>query len=288
MVSDRSNGSNWRSGIATKIGFVIVLAIAVAAIGWGWNYGLLQERTYEQEARQAHANQSKNSCYQIAKAEVQSPSVKKPDSKPCTPDEKAQQENDNRRDYADLVAQRSSALWAKIMGIAALIGMGLSAIGVVLIWTTFRETSKATKSTQINSEAYIWNERAWLEFTDWSWATANIRTTPIDAFPMVTIHNSGKSVAKIVRAASHEVDSGWKKIGCQTEWPVIGRLIKAGSTETLRAFPINLDASVKKQFIVDVEYMILGGETDAFECRFAMSLIRSNSSIGGFELEYSR
>jgi hypothetical protein len=159
MVFNRSNGINWRNGIATKLGVVIALAIAVAAIGWGWNYGLRQERTYEQEARQAHADQSKNSCYQVTKAEAQSPSVKKPDSKPCGPDEKAQQENDNRRDHADLVAQRSSALWAKIMGIAALIGMGLSFVGVALVWTTFREAKQANviaaKAAHDQLRAYI-------------------------------------------------------------------------------------------------------------------------------------
>lgn len=51
---------------AAKLGVAIALTIATAAIGWGWNYGLTQERAYEQEARQAHANQTENGCYQIA------------------------------------------------------------------------------------------------------------------------------------------------------------------------------------------------------------------------------
>jgi hypothetical protein len=195
---------------------------------------------------------------------------------------------EGQRKEQDLAAQNITAWWTKVMGIAALIGMALSAIGVWLVKTTFDETRKATKSAQINSEAYIWNERAWIEFTDWPKSTVNISSAPIDAIPMVTIYNSGKSVAKIVRATANEVDDGWKKIGRETVWPVSGRLIKAGSTATLRAFPINLDVGVKKQFIIDVEYRILGGETDCFECRLSMSLTKSDGSIGGFKLEYSK
>lgn len=45
-------------------------------------------------------------------------------------------------DQADLVAQRKAALWAEMMGIAALLGMGLSAVGVALVWITFRETRR--------------------------------------------------------------------------------------------------------------------------------------------------
>lgn len=147
--------SDWLQRFATKLGFVVALIVAVGAIGWGWNYGLRQERTYEQEARQAHADQTENGCYQIAQTKVQSATVKEADGKPCTPDEKAKQENDNRRDYADLVAQRSSALWAKIMGIAALIGMGLSLVGVALVWTTFRETRKANDISRASQRPWL-------------------------------------------------------------------------------------------------------------------------------------
>jgi len=212
MVFDRGNGIDWRKGIATKLGVVIALVVAVSAIGWGWNYGLVQERTYEQEAGQAHADQSENGCYQMAKTQVQSPSVKQLDSKPCTPDEKAQQENDNRRDYADLVAQRSSALWAKIMGIAALIGMGLSLVGVALVWTTFRETRKANEISSATTEA---ENRAWIK--------VSVELKPLHIFPdaiqmenvRVTIKNVGHSVARQICcwASFHVQHSGFMRIG---------------------------------------------------------------------------
>ena len=43
------------------------------------------------------------------------------------------------------------------MGIAALIGMGLSLVGVALVWTTFRETRKANEIAKAD-------ERPWLNF----------------------------------------------------------------------------------------------------------------------------
>lgn len=193
----------------------------------------------------------------------------------------------SERDEYDLEAQRVTATWTAHMGIAAIIGMAASLIGVGLIWFTFQETRNAANSAQISSEAYIWNERAWLEFTHWAKPNASIRVAPIDAFPKITIHNSGRSVAKILSATAYGVDSGWKKLEHPIKWPVDGRLVKAESTGTLMGLPIRLDVGEKKQFVVDVEYMILGGKTDSFECRFSMSLAKSNSPIGGFELEYS-
>jgi hypothetical protein len=149
--------SDWFRGLETKIGIFVALIIAAIAIGWGWNYGLRNEQIYEQEARQGYSDQSENGCYQIAQPQMQGSSVGQASKISCTPSEKAKQENDNRRNYADLVAQRSSALWAKIMGIAALIGMGLSFMGVTLVWTTFRETRKA-------NDIAIDADRPWVGF----------------------------------------------------------------------------------------------------------------------------
>lgn len=56
-----------------------------------------------------------------------------------------QAQRENERDEYDLAAQRIMAWWTKVMGVAALIGMGISAVGVWLIKTTFDETRKANK-----------------------------------------------------------------------------------------------------------------------------------------------
>jgi hypothetical protein len=54
-----------------------------------------------------------------------------------------------KREYeheqADLVAQQTGALWTTLMGLAAILGMGLSVVGVYLVWTTFKETRKANE-----------------------------------------------------------------------------------------------------------------------------------------------
>lgn len=51
---------------------------------------------------------------------------------------------ENQRREQELAAQKVTAWWTQIMGGAALIGMALSAIGVALVWTTFREQRRAT------------------------------------------------------------------------------------------------------------------------------------------------
>jgi hypothetical protein len=56
-----------------------------------------------------------------------------------------QTENENRRNEEDLGAQKLSAWWAQVMAVAALVGMGLSAVGVWLVKTTFDETQKANE-----------------------------------------------------------------------------------------------------------------------------------------------
>jgi hypothetical protein len=198
MVFNRSNGVYRSNGIATKIVVIIVLVVAVFAIGWGWNYGLVQERSYEQEAGEAHAAQTKNGCLQM----VRGPLVKKADGEPCAPNEKAQQENDNRRDYVGLVAQRSSALWAKIMGIAALIGMGLSLVGVALVWTTFRETRKANT---ISSESMHRQLRAYITVDQ-----AEHEQEDTEECVTLTINNSGATPATgiVVHSTMFDVVDG--------------------------------------------------------------------------------
>jgi hypothetical protein len=56
----------------------------------------------------------------------------------------AQQAHEQR----DLAAQRQSALWTKWMGLAAIVGVLASLVGVALVWFTFRETRKGTRVAQ--------------------------------------------------------------------------------------------------------------------------------------------
>jgi hypothetical protein len=58
-------------------------------------------------------------------------------------DQAEQSARENQRVEQDLAAQKVTAWWTKIMGVAALIGMALSAVGVFLVYTTFHETRQA-------------------------------------------------------------------------------------------------------------------------------------------------
>lgn len=55
---------------------------------------------------------------------------------------------EGQRKEQDLAAQNITAWWTKIMGIAALIGMVLSVVGVFLVYTTYRATQATVNITQ--------------------------------------------------------------------------------------------------------------------------------------------
>jgi hypothetical protein len=63
----------------------------------------------------------------------------------CIADEN-EKRRENERKKQDLIAQQTTAIWTFLMGCAAIIGMMLSALGVYLVWTTFRETKRNTET----------------------------------------------------------------------------------------------------------------------------------------------
>jgi hypothetical protein len=63
--------------------------------------------------------------------------------------------HENERDEYDLYAQRTSALWASIMAVAALAGIGLSGIGIYLVWTTFDETRRSNEIAERGQRAWL-------------------------------------------------------------------------------------------------------------------------------------
>lgn len=62
---------------------------------------------------------------------------------------------EGQRKEQDLAAQKVTAWWTKIMGVAALIGMALSAVGVWLVKTTFEETRRSADAAVRAVEAAI-------------------------------------------------------------------------------------------------------------------------------------
>lgn len=123
------------------VGWILVtVAFLLVIIGAG--YGLSQQAAYEQEAKERSADYAKYTAGQIKHACTQtaSPPLEKARCIKNAVAEYRLKTRDNQREYDDLAAQRTSALWTSIMGLAAVIGMALSAIGVALVYTTFNET----------------------------------------------------------------------------------------------------------------------------------------------------
>ena len=124
---------------------IILALVGLAAIGGGVGLGLLQQSRYEQEAVHRRTDYARHAADQIRQGCA---SITSPQQARCLAsavDEYALKTRDNQREYDDLVAQRTSALWASIMGVAALLGMLLSAVGVLLVWTTFQETKQTNQ-----------------------------------------------------------------------------------------------------------------------------------------------
>lgn len=121
---------------------LIVALAGLITIGGSVGYGLLQQTRYEQEAEHRRADYARNTADQIRQSCAP---ITPPQQAKCLANggkEYALKTRDNQREYDDLVAQKTSALWTGIMGIAALLGMLLSAVGVLLVWTTFQETKR--------------------------------------------------------------------------------------------------------------------------------------------------
>jgi hypothetical protein len=68
---------------------------------------------------------------------------------------------ENERKEQDLIAQQTTAVWTFLMGLAAIVGVAMSALGVYLVWTTFRETRKSNEIARESMERQL---RAYLCF----------------------------------------------------------------------------------------------------------------------------
>lgn len=148
-MSGSDRGKRFKTGLIA--GIIAAIVIAAAFLGWGWLKSAEYEREAHNQTREYAAytdNKIRQSCFNL--------SVN--DKKQCVADARHEQRANERNEH-DLVAQRQSALWAYVMGAAAVIGMGLSVIGVILVYTTFDETRKANEISETahsrQSRAYI-------------------------------------------------------------------------------------------------------------------------------------
>jgi hypothetical protein len=148
-MHDGNRGDHTKTGLIA--GIIVAALIAVAFISWG----LWKAAEYEREASDQAREYAAYTDEKIRKACLSLPPVYQKD---CATEARHEQRGNERNEH-DLVAQRKSALWAYIMGAAAVIGMGLSVIGVFLVWTTFDATRKANA---IANDALDGQLRPWI------------------------------------------------------------------------------------------------------------------------------
>jgi hypothetical protein len=130
----RSNGDNPTQAKLIKGGLIAAILCAII-IG----LGLSQSADYERQADNKRAEYAEYIGEKVAQDCIRIPHIER---LRCV-NEAFEAKRDYEADQYDLEAQRQSALWAYIMGAAAVIGVALSAIGVWLVKTTFDETRKA-------------------------------------------------------------------------------------------------------------------------------------------------
>lgn len=184
------SGSDWfkRHSIALTGAALAVLLIMGAAYGFKW--GLERQIEYERYADENRKEYTANTysperqrCFRLA-AGLQHDCVTKARNEATA----------HNREQQDLVAQRVTALWTKLMGGAAIIGMVLSAFGVFLVWTTF---NAAKEGNAIARELGVAETRAYLTASGGSY-----RIEPEFIFLQPMFKNTGKSPAKRITMKS--------------------------------------------------------------------------------------
>lgn len=175
--------SYWREHPAARLGALVIAAVCALTLG----YGLLESADYERQATYNAQDYAKHTGDKVAQTCVSIPPVEKAE---CLANAfEAQREYEYNQ--ADLVAQRQSALWGYLMAAAAIIGMGLSAVGVALVWTTFRATKEANEIARRG-------QRGWLEIIT-QIERFSQGEKQVSASYVVTVRNVGSDVAKDVQ-----------------------------------------------------------------------------------------
>jgi hypothetical protein len=113
-------------------------------VGWG----LSKSAEYQ---RQADYHAAKYAEYTSDKIGKSCPSPVVRDQYQCVAQARHEQ-RDYERNEQDLVAQKQSALWAYIMAAAAVMGVGLSVIGIFLVYITFDETRKGNAIAKADAD----------------------------------------------------------------------------------------------------------------------------------------
>ena len=184
---------------------VVTAAAGVVGLVCLGGWGLDRQAHYQQQAAERHGEYTAYAADQMKEACKVTPLVEAADCIHKAVSEYRLKARDNQREYSDLVAQQTSSLWTAIMGGAALIGMILSAIGVALVWTTFRETKA---SNEIAQRSFDYQVRPWIKVNQGIgrpvFTTADIMVT-LD----IKCKNVGASPANRVSTLAFILEGDW-------------------------------------------------------------------------------
>lgn len=187
---------------------ILLAAVGIAAFGlWFFVVDLASvSRSYERIAANASNHYRDDANKQIADTCLRPPGINEPN---CAR-EIQNSARENQREEQDLAAQKMTAWWTQIMGVAALIGMALSAVGVFLVWTTFRETRRTAEIARLNLASYQHAERGFVRIEKAHFfATVGLMSAGNSlAF---TISNPGRSGVNITKlhAGTREDATNW-------------------------------------------------------------------------------
>lgn len=191
--------SDWLKHPTARLVGGLVVAVLSGALILG--YGHLESAEYE---RQANAKSREYARYTSKKVAESCIGISGLERTRCFYDAaNAKAEYDYNQ--ADLVAQRQSALWAYIMAFAAVIGMVLSAVGVWLVWTTFRATKQANV---IARDALESQTRPWIKL-EAQVGMARMEGATIKARVRAKAINLGNAPANFVSIVPMMLDGEW-------------------------------------------------------------------------------
>lgn len=175
-----------RSSVVNTFKWIALAAIVAGAALLSWSFldwGQSQSAAYQQQAldnvqqyniyAKQHVRENCGKLVQYKRFECVAKSL--------------QEQRAYHRDEYDLVAQRQAALWGYTMAVAAIAGLLLSFIGVVLVWTTFQ-------ATKIANEIARQSFRPWIEFSI-EHIQLVVTPTEIDISFALIVKNTGQWVA---------------------------------------------------------------------------------------------
>jgi len=166
-MSDSDRGRDHKIRLAPWIVGALLISLIVVGIG-----GVQQAIYYENASRRA-AGYTRQAEEQIdAECRVVDTHTQ------CARNIK-QTARENQRDEYDLYSQETMAVWTTVLGVFGVLGVGMTPVGIYLVWTTFRETKRTADEARRSADAFIAAERGWLslKFVE--------RTRPDDNAPIV-------------------------------------------------------------------------------------------------------